>query len=60
MKRVVFVRHGATEGNLQKRYIGCTDEPLCEQGIAQIKALSGLKADRIVVSPMLRTRQSWA
>jgi len=60
LKRVVFVRHGATEGNLQKRYIGRTDEPLCEQGIAQIKALSGLKADRIVVSPMLRTRQSAA
>ena len=34
---IFFIRHGATEGNLRRRYIGRTDEPLCEAGIAQVK-----------------------
>lgn len=60
MIRIVFIRHGATVGNLEKRYIGRTDEPLCEQGIAQIEALkeNGIKADCVFVSPMQRTRQT--
>lgn len=60
MIRLLFIRHGATAGNLEKRYIGRTDEPLCEQGIAQIEMLKarGLKADRVFVSPMKRTRQT--
>ena len=60
MKRVVFIRHGATAGNLQKRYIGRTDEPLCPYGQAQAASLAGMEADRIVVSPMLRARQTAA
>ena len=24
---IFFIRHGATEGNLRRRYIGRTDEP---------------------------------
>ena len=57
---IFFIRHGATEGNLRRRYIGRTDEPLCEAGIAQVKALQkrGLSVDRLFVSPMLRTRQT--
>ena len=35
MKTLVFIRHGATKGNLEKRYIGRTDEPLCDIGIGQ-------------------------
>lgn len=58
MKQVLLIRHGATAGNLQRRYIGCTDEPLCEQGRQQVLPLIGLQADRIVVSPMCRTRQT--
>ena len=27
-----FIRHGKTRGNLERRYIGRTDEPLCAQG----------------------------
>ena len=30
MIELLFIRHGATEGNLRRRYIGRTDEPLCE------------------------------
>jgi len=59
MKRVVLIRHGATAGNLQRRYIGRTDEPLCAQGRQQVLPLAGmLQADRIVVSPLCRARQT--
>lgn len=60
MIRLFFIRHGATAGNVQKRYIGYTDEPLCELGISQILSLreKNLKADRLFVSPMLRARQT--
>ena len=40
MSEILFIRHGSTAGNLEKRYIGRTDEPLCEVGIAQIEALA--------------------
>ena len=57
---IFFIRHGATEGNLRRRYIGRTDEPLCEAGIAQVETLRkrGLSVNRLFVSPMLRTRQT--
>ncbi|MDR2501775.1 MAG: histidine phosphatase family protein [Oscillospiraceae bacterium] len=29
---VILLRHAETAGNLEKRYIGITDEPLCEEG----------------------------
>ena len=39
--RLYLVRHGITAGNLQRRYVGGgTDEPLCEQGLAQLRALA--------------------
>ncbi len=39
--RLYLVRHGITPGNLQRRYVGGgTDEPLCEQGLAQLRALA--------------------
>ena len=57
---IFFIRHGATEGTLRRRYIGRTDEPLCEAGLAQVKALQkrGLSVDEVFVSPLLRTRQT--
>ena len=60
MIELLFIRHGATEGNLHHRYIGRTDEPLCEEGIAQVETLrkQGLSINRLFVSPMLRTRQT--
>ena len=39
--RLYLVRHGITAGNLQRRYVGGgTDEPLCEQGLTQLRALA--------------------
>lgn len=29
--QILMIRHGQTPGNLEKRYIGSTDEPLCPQ-----------------------------
>lgn len=54
-----FIRHGATAGNLEKRYIGKkTDESLCEIGAAKIleNAAKGKYpgADFVFSSPMKR------
>lgn len=60
MIELLFIRHGATAGNLEKRYIGRTDEPLCDVGLTQVEELKkqNLQADSIFVSPMLRARQT--
>ena len=60
MIELLFIRHGATEGNLRRRYIGRTDESLCEEGIAQVETLrkQGRSVDKLFVSPLLRTRQT--
>ena len=34
---IVLIRHGATAGNIEKRYIGITDENLCDTGIVRIQ-----------------------
>ena len=39
MRLLLFLfRHGSTLGNLEKRYIGETDEPLCDEGRKEVKA----------------------
>lgn len=60
MIRVYLIRHGATAGNLQRRYIGRTDEPLCDTGVRQVQALQAqdLHVDWLFVSPLLRARQT--
>lgn len=53
-----MLRHGLTAGNMEKRYIGRTDEPLCDAGI---KALEGLRiptCELLLSSPMLRCVQT--
>ena len=61
MKKILLIRHGATAGNLEKRYIGSrSDEPLCEIGVAQIEKLreQNLHADIVFSSPMRRARET--
>ena len=60
MISLVFIRHGATNGNLEKRYIGRTDEPLCNIGIEQAEKLKkhNFPKEHIFVSPMKRARQT--
>lgn len=54
-----FIRHGKTEGNLSKRYIGRTDEPLCREGVEEITTRSKEKyyptVDMVIHSGMKRT-----
>ncbi len=35
--KLYLIRHSITEGNRVKRYIGSTDQPLCEEGIRLIQ-----------------------
>lgn len=36
MREIYLIRHGKTAGNMEKRYVGSTDEPLCEAGVCEI------------------------
>ena len=36
--QIHFIRHALTKGNLEGRYIGHTDEPICEEGMKQLEA----------------------
>lgn len=56
--KIVFIRHGLTAGNLEKRYIGITDEPLCCTGIARLEKQSYPRCDMLVCSPMKRCIQT--
>lgn len=56
--RLFLIRHGSTAGNLEKRYIGRTDQPLCEEGIAEIRRLRLPECQRIICSPMKRCVQT--
>lgn len=56
--KIYLIRHGQTEGNSEKRYIGRTDEPLSNVGMAQVNHLVLPKVDKVICSPMLRCRQT--
>ncbi len=64
MIRIIMVRHFATYGNVQKRYVGRTDEPVIENRerenmIADLKKFSALKEVKAVYcSPMFRCLQT--
>lgn len=50
----IFIRHGKTAGNCEKRYIGRTDESLCSDGIGEIGTKKFPDADLVFSSPMRR------
>ncbi len=65
IKRTVYValiRHGATESNRYRRYLGLTDESLSGEGIDALQArlAAGLypPASRVLTSPLGRCRQT--
>ena len=53
-----LIRHGKTAGNIGKKYIGTTDEPLCPEGISEIKKINYPPCDIVVTSPMRRCIQT--
>ena len=54
MIKIHLIRHGKTEGNLYKRYIGITDESLCTEGIRKLKDKIYEPIDNVYSSPLLR------
>ncbi|MEM1484827.1 histidine phosphatase family protein [Oscillospiraceae bacterium PP1C4] len=60
--KIHLIRHGLTQGNLEGRYIGVTDLPLCEEGRLQLQKMSEQceypVVDRVYSSPMLRATQT--
>lgn len=59
MTTVYIIRHGETENNRLYKFVGSTDQPLNDRGIAQAetlrKPMSEVHLDRIYTSPYLRT-----
>ncbi|MBE6050700.1 MAG: histidine phosphatase family protein [Clostridium sp.] len=52
--KVLLIRHSKTKGNLEKRYIGTTDESLIEEGINLAKSKSFPKVQVVYASPLKR------
>lgn len=51
----VLIRHGQTQGNAERRYIGCrTDEPLCPEGAQALRSAVYPPVQRVFASPMKR------
>ena len=64
MAYFLLIRHGKTQGNLERRYIGEPEEPLTEEGIRDIEVLvrNGElpPVERLYAGPALRCRQTMA
>lgn len=56
--RLYLYRHGSTKGNLERRYVGSTDEELLDKSADEIRRLEAPAAGRIYVSPMRRCIQT--
>ena len=61
----IWIRHGMTKGNREKRYVGGrTDEGLCAQGRQALEEMRGRnlypEADRVYISPMKRCLETAA
>lgn len=60
--RILFVRHGQTELNHQRRINGWLDEPMNERGWAEVRQVASKipknYGNTIFVSPALRTKQT--
>lgn len=54
MIKIILIRHSMTVGNLNKRYIGITDESLAKEGIDLIKNKKYPKAYEVYSSPLRR------
>lgn len=59
-KQIYFIRHGKTAANLEYRYLGTTDEELCDIGIEELKEKTQdiPSVDLLFSSPMMRCRQT--
>ena len=60
MLKIWLIRHGMTEGNRHQRYIGVTDEPLCEEGRELLGKFTYPKPQAVFVSPLKRCLETAA
>jgi alpha-ribazole phosphatase len=59
MLTIYLLRHGKTQGNLENRYNGRTDDPLCAEGIAEAEAGEHFPGVPLVyASPLQRAQQT--
>lgn len=59
MLKLLLIRHGETQGNKLKRYIGKrTDEPLLPEAMEMLNVLNYGEVQAVYVSPMLRCTQT--
>ncbi len=57
--KIYLIRHSKTYGNQLGRYIGTTDEPLCEEGIVLLRQKSWpTDVRQVYTSPLLRCSQT--
>ena len=56
--KILLLRHGQTQGNLEHRYIGSTDQPLCPSGREALQGRALPPVDKIYTSPLLRCRET--
>ena len=60
MLKIWLIRHGMAEGNRHQRYIGVTDEPLCEEGRELLGKFTYPKPQAVFVSPLKRCLETAA
>ncbi len=59
MRSIILLRHGKTQGNLENRYNGRTDDPLCTLGIEEAEAEAHYPEISLVyASPLRRAQQT--
>jgi len=62
MAEFLLIRHGKTQGNIERRYIGDPEEPLCcegRQGVLALRESCGLPPIQMLMSgPAMRCRQT--
>lgn len=62
--RICLIRHAKTQGNLERRYIGRTDEPLCLSGREELEQLISEgcypECEALYTSPMRRCLETAA
>lgn len=60
--KIYLIRHGKTEGNIEGKFVGSTDVPVCEEGLAELLHLTTEfdypNVGAVYTSPMLRAVQT--
>ena len=62
MAKLYLQRHLKSQWNLENRFTGWTDVPLCKEGIESAKKaageFAGLNIDKVYTSPLIRNRET--